>query len=146
MIYYFDTSAVVKLVVAEDHSDEILRLWQEPDAVNVSSALLKTELLRAVKNEDAEIKQRARQVLATFSLIAISDHILESAAVLDPSVLRTLDAIHVASALSVGEDLAAVVAFDTRMAQAAANAGLSLLPAYSDASEEGADDSGAPAT
>jgi len=129
LIYYFDTSAVVKLVVAEDHSDETYRLWQQPDATGISSALLKAELLRAVRDQDAEIKQRARHVLSAINLVAVTDSVLELAATLDPSVLRTLDAIHVASALLVGDDLAGVVTFDVRMAQAAANQGLRVLPA-----------------
>ena len=128
MIYYFDTSAVMKLVVVEDSSDRVYELWRQPDAIRVSSALLKTELLRAIRVEDAEIKQRAREILAMTDLIAVSDAILETAAVLDPSVLRSLDAIHVASALSVGEGLAGVVTFDIRMAQATVNQGLLVLP------------------
>ena len=129
MIYYFDTSAVVKLVVAEDRSDETYRLWQQPGSTGVSSALLKAELLRAARDQDAEIKQRARQVLSTFNLMTVSDSVLELAATLDPSVLRTLDAIHVATALSAGDELSGVVTFDVRMAQAAANQGLRVLPA-----------------
>ena len=127
MIYYFDTSAVVKLVVAEDGSDDVYARWCEPGAVRVSSALLKAELLRAVRDASPETKRRARQVLAMIDLIVVDDAILETAAALDPSVLRTLDAIHVASALAV-EGLAAVITYDTRLAQAAANQGFAVLP------------------
>jgi predicted nucleic acid-binding protein len=124
MIYYFDTSALVKLVVEEDGSDTVYELWRRPDSVRVSSALAKSELLRAVRTQDARVKQRARELLAMTDLIPVDDGILETAAVLDPSVLRTLDAIHLASALAIGTELAGVVVYDVRLAQAAANQGL----------------------
>ena len=129
MIYYFDASAVVKLVVDEDYGDEMHQLWQDPDVTGVSSALLKQEVLSAVSDRDTRTKQRAQQVLATFGLVAIDDPILELAATLDPSVVQTWDAIHVATALSVGDDLLGVVTYDDCLAHAAASQGLQVLPA-----------------
>ncbi len=57
-------------------------------------------------------------------LVAIDDRMLDAAGVLEPAILRTLDAIHVATALSIGDDLEAVVTYDDRMADAARLLGL----------------------
>ena len=61
---------------------------------------------------------------ARVALIAIDDRILDSAGILEPSVLRALDAIHLATALALGDDLDAVVTYDERMIEAARLVGL----------------------
>lgn len=68
-----------------------------------------------------------RQALRTIDLIAIADGILDSAASLDPRVLRTLDAIHLATATLLGDDLAMIVTYDARMADGARLLGLPVL-------------------
>jgi predicted nucleic acid-binding protein len=65
-----------------------------------------------------------RQGLRTIDLVAIDDRILEAAGVLEPQILRTLDAIHLATALSIGDDLSEVVTYDARMLEAARLLGL----------------------
>lgn len=65
-------------------------------------------------------------ILRQFSLTPISGRILEVAAALKPEHLRTLDAIHVATALDFG-DLEGVVTYDRRMAEAARANGLTVL-------------------
>jgi predicted nucleic acid-binding protein len=66
-------------------------------------------------------------VLAGLHLLRLDDHVLDAAAALGPATLRTLDALHLASALSLGEDLAAVVVYEDRLAGAARQAGLRVL-------------------
>lgn len=90
----------------------------------VSSALLRTEAVRAVRLRGPDALSATRQALRTVDLIALADAILDSAAALDPRVLRTLDAIHLATALSLGDDLDAIVTYDARMIEGARLLGL----------------------
>jgi predicted nucleic acid-binding protein len=73
------------------------------------------------------VKAQARAVLASLDLISLDDHLLEVAATLDPSILRTLDAIHLATALSLGDSLDKVITYDKRMAEAAQYLGLAVV-------------------
>ena len=127
-LVYLDASALVKLVVAEPESNaliELLRDW--PD--RVSSALSLAEVPRALRHArfgTAE-RHRARRLLARLALVDVDRRILAAAAALDPPELRTLDAIHLATALTVREDLAALVTYDRRLATAAERVDLEVL-------------------
>jgi hypothetical protein len=119
-LVYLDSSALVKLVVAEPESTalaERLREWPQ----RVSSAVALTELPRALRRAGfgAAERRRAREVLARLSLVEVDRRILVAAAALEPPALRSLDAIHLATALAVREDLAAVVTYDRRLRAAA---------------------------
>jgi uncharacterized protein len=117
--HYLDTSALVKLVVDEAETDA-LRAWisAEPSPL-VACDLARTELLRAVRRvADGPVLQ-ARAVLDAITLVAVSAATFESAGRLDPTALRTLDAIRVAAALELGDDLASIVTYDTRLAAGA---------------------------
>jgi len=91
----------------------------------VSSALLRTESLRAVRHLGPDALATVREGLRRVDLIAIDDRILDSAGILEEQVLRTLDAIHLATAMAVGDDLDAIVTYDERMVEAARLLGLS---------------------
>ena len=123
---YLDTSAGVKLVVAESQSPA-LRSWLAGKTEVLSSALFRTELLRAVRREAPQAVARARAVIAGTMLLAIDDEVLELAARLDPLTLRTLDAIHLASAIRLGSDLDMLVTYDRRMIVAAQQLGLPAI-------------------
>ena len=120
---YLDASAVVKLVTAERES-AALRAYLDSFRVLCSCALVRVEAVRAVAPQGELATARARQVVAGLRLVALEDHILTVAAGLPPPVLRTLDAIHVAAALSLGSDLRALVTYDRRMQDAARALGL----------------------
>jgi len=123
MAVYLDSSALVKLVVEEPESKPLRRfLRRQP--LRVSSALARVEVPRAVRSHGREALRRARRVLARIRLLRLDDDLLDQAARVDPGVLRSLDAIHLASAKAVGEDLASVVTYDERMRQAAQLLGL----------------------
>jgi predicted nucleic acid-binding protein len=126
MSTYYDTSALVKLTVSESQSDAMRAYWLAHPSP-ISSAIARTELLRAVRNETAAVRLNARTVLASLDLIGLDDSLLESAANLDPQILRTLDAIHVATALSLGNTLDELVTYDKRMADAAECLGLKVV-------------------
>ena len=122
---YLDSSAFVKLAVEEAESRAMRAFLAEHEARRVSSALLRVESLRAVRFLGPEALAMTREALRRVDLIGIDDRILDAAGILEPQVLRTLDAIHLATALAVGDDLEAIVTYDERMAEAARLVGLS---------------------
>ncbi|HYN48133.1 MAG TPA: PIN domain-containing protein, partial [Candidatus Nanopelagicales bacterium] len=88
------------------------------------SALLRADSLRAVRYLGPPALATVREGLRRVDLIGIDDRILDAAGTLEPQVLRTLDAIHLATAMAVGDDLAAIVTYDERMIDAARRMGL----------------------
>lgn len=123
---YIDTSAFVKLVRAEAESTA-LRAFVANKEQLVSSAILRTEALRAAQRVGvlAEVG-RARAMFAEMRFFAIDDELLDNAASLGPAELRTLDAIHVATAWSLVDELDVVITYDKRMADGAAALGLQV--------------------
>lgn len=122
-VVYLDSSALVKLVVAEPES-EALRRFLRGRNVRVTSSLAKVEVPRAVRFQGAAAADRVKQILARLRLLTIDNSLLDAAAELDPRVLRSLDAIHLASAMALGEDLYCVVTYDRRMTDAAGALGV----------------------
>jgi predicted nucleic acid-binding protein len=119
-LLYLDSSALVKLVVAEPETAALMAfLARWPD--RVSSAIARVEVLRAVKRvrATAAVRRRATRVVARVALVRIDEPVLAAAARMRPPDLRTLDAIHVATAQSL-DDLGGIVTYDRRMARAAA--------------------------
>ena len=116
---YLDSSALVKLVVVEPESSALRRyLADEPE--RASCALARVEVIRAVRGHGPSTVSRAQRLLQRLNLVEVDDELLEAAAALDPRILRSLDAIHVAAAQLLGEELTAVVTYDRGMAEAAA--------------------------
>jgi predicted nucleic acid-binding protein len=123
-VVYLDSSALVKLVVPEPESSALRRyLGDEPE--RASCALARVEVLRAVRGHGSAALTRARRLLQRIYLVQIDEELLDAASALDPRVLRSLDAIHLAAAHLFGGELSAVVTYDRRMAAAA---GLVDLP------------------
>ncbi len=125
-LLYLDSSALVKLVVAEPETPALLEFlagWPH----RVSSALARVEVLRAVRRTGAgsAVHRRAARVLARIALIRVDDPVLAIAARLGPHELRTLDAIHLATARSL-DDIAGIVTYDERLGRAAARARMSV--------------------
>jgi predicted nucleic acid-binding protein len=117
-VVYLDSSALVKLVIAEPESSALRRyLGGEP--ARASCALARVEILRAVRGHGSAALTRARRLLQRLNLVQIDEELLDAAAALDPRVLRNLDAIHLAAAQLFGDELTAVVTYDRRMAGAA---------------------------
>lgn len=120
---YADTSALAKLVLSERESGA-LREYLRARGPLVSSALAVTELGRATRRLRPELEAQAMQLLAATVLIEVDRELLTDAATVAPIDVRTLDAIHIASALALGDELEVVLTYDTRMAAAARVAGL----------------------
>jgi len=127
-LLYADSSALVKLVVAEVESGALLRLIEGREDL-VTSAVAATEVVRAARRASTspDVAARAAAVVRSVHLLAVDVKVLEGAAELDPTELRSLDAIHLASALSIEDELEAMVVYDRPLAAAAAAAGLSVL-------------------
>jgi predicted nucleic acid-binding protein len=119
---YLDSSAVVKLVQQEPESDALARYLDDHDDDSyVTSALARLEVVRALQPSGAEAVGRGRELLGRMYHVPVDADLLDRAARLAPaSRLRSLDAIHLASAELLGVDLRAVVTYDRRMAGAAA--------------------------
>lgn len=119
---YLDSSAIVKLVVAEPESAALRRYLRRRRPL-VSSALAKAEVARALLPLGEQAVRRGQDVLARLELIRVSDRILGAAGQLPPAELRTLDAIHLATAQQLGSDLARIVTYDERLRAAATATG-----------------------
>ena len=127
-VLYLDSSAIVKLVAREPETDALVeRLRPGPDLV--TSALARTEVARATRRAGVAgvDPARADAVLERIALLRVDEAVLDLAGALDPPRLRTLDAIHLASALTVGEALTALVTYDDQLASAARGEGLQVL-------------------
>ncbi|HWX45633.1 MAG TPA: type II toxin-antitoxin system VapC family toxin [Solirubrobacteraceae bacterium] len=122
---YLDSSALVKLVVREAESDALAQhLADHPE--RVSCALARVEVVRAVHPHGAPALTRARKLLERVGLLRLDDDLLDAAGALAGSTLRSLDAIHLAAAHTVGPELAELITYDRRMADAAVMLGLSV--------------------
>lgn len=127
-LLYLDSSALVKLVLHEPETGplrELLAEWPE----RISSALARVEVLRAVRRARAgeEAYRRAENTVSRTGLVRLNGAVLGVAAGLETSELRTLDAIHLATALSVGEELGGMVCYDARLSEAAVSSGITVL-------------------
>lgn len=127
MAFYLDTSALVKLVAAEFET-AALRSWiAVADRDFVASDLVRTELMRAVRRIVPDRALLAREVLDSITLIEVTSAVFDEAGRLDPSTLRSLDAVHLAVALDLGDDLDGMVTYDERLAEAANANGVAVV-------------------
>ncbi len=121
---YLDTSAALKLVVPEAETSA-LELWiaERAGLPRVSSRLLRIEMTRAVSRNAPHRMARAQVVLAAVALLSIDD-ITPTAEMIGDPALRSLDAIHLATAHAVRSDLTAFVCYDKRLSDSAQAIGL----------------------
>jgi uncharacterized protein len=125
-LLYLDSSALVKLVVPEPETKalrELLRSWPE----RVSSVAARIEVERVARRIGGGAVRRARSVLWRIALVGLDEAVVRVAAALDPPELRTLDAIHLATAISLGGDLGALCVYDVRLGGAAASKTVEVL-------------------
>jgi predicted nucleic acid-binding protein len=125
---YLDSSALLKLVLPEAECaalESAIQRW--PD--RLTSELSAVECQRAVRRqpEAAVLSPRMEDVLSSLTLLRIDQALLRLAGTIGPTRLRSLDAIHLASALSIGDYPEAFVTYDGRLAEAARAAGLNVL-------------------
>ncbi|MGI8902169.1 MAG: PIN domain-containing protein [Solirubrobacteraceae bacterium] len=122
---YLDSSALMKLV---RHEDETVALgeWLDlhPEEPVVSSELGRVEVLRAARRVGGQVLAEARAVVGDLDLVPLGRAVQDVACDIGDPLLRTLDALHLASALLLGEGLTAFIAYDQRLADGAQAAGL----------------------
>lgn len=125
---YLDSSALLKLLF-EERESAALEAWLggRSGTPAVSSELARVEVLRAVRRLDAAALPAATVLLSQLDLVPLTSAVIEQAAQLGAPVLRTLDALHLASALGIRNELTALVAYDARLAAAASAEGLEVL-------------------
>jgi predicted nucleic acid-binding protein len=122
---YIDSSAIVKLVIAEPESKALRRYLSRRQPL-VSSALARTEVARALLPGGPEPVARGETVLRRIQLLRLNDRVLGDAGTMQPAGLRSLDAIHLASARQLGPSVRQIVTYDERMAEAARAIGWSV--------------------
>lgn len=125
--YYLDTSALVKLVVAEPQTSALLTWLNASDRRPVSCDLARTELIRAVHRVASDRVVQARAVLDSVTLMQVTTTMSEEAGRLDPTLLRSLDAVHLAAALALGDDIEGLVTYDERLSDAARVNGITVV-------------------
>jgi uncharacterized protein len=127
VVYYVDTSALVKLVVDEAETAALISWFDDDEVIAVSSDLTRTELIRAVRRAAPDEMTTARRVLDGVILTNVTPAIYDAAGRLDPDDLRSLDAVHLAAALDLGDDLEGLVTYDDRLAAAAKRNGVPVV-------------------
>jgi uncharacterized protein len=123
---YLDTSAYVKLALSEEEHED-LRLELSRWSGFVSSVLMGVEAIRACARFSGTAEQDAREWLEGVSLLPLDDAVLDAAVSLAPWKLRTLDALHLATAVTIEDEVGAFVSYDRRLAEAAADHGFAVL-------------------
>ena len=116
-VCYVDSSAIVKLVVREKESAALRRYLR--GRTLVTSALAGVEVIRAIMPQGARTLRTARVVLSRIEIVRINAKVLSRAASMEPADVRTLDAIHLATASLFAESLHRFVCYDGRLASAA---------------------------
>ena len=125
-VTYLDSSAIVKLAVKEPESEALRRFLRRRRPL-ASSALARAEVARALLPLGEAAVRRGHDVLSRVELLRVNDRILTAAGTLLPVELRSLDAIHLATAEQLGDDLGRVVTYDARMSAIAEAMGLAVV-------------------
>ena len=124
---YVDSSALLKLAVREPETPALEADLAGRDGL-VSSRLAVVECRRAARRAShRRLLQTVDQILEAIYLIDVTPAILDDAAAADPPLLRSLDAIHLATALSIGDAQMEVITYDARCAEAARASGMSVV-------------------
>jgi len=127
-VFYLDTSAALKLLRVEPETDALVRWFRaietKPHRI-VASDLIRTELMLGAARYGVSATE-VRELVQGLSLLRVTSALCDSAGRLTGLGLRSLDALHLASAMSLLESLEAVVTYDSRFASAAKSLGLSV--------------------
>lgn len=124
--YYLDASALVKLLVSEPETEALIALLAGDPTV-ISSRIAWVELRRVLgRQSETDADQQLDGLMEGVLAIELDEVIAVAAGGLAPPTLRSLDAIHIASALAAGDELTALVTYDRRMAAAAQASGLAV--------------------
>lgn len=127
---YLDSSALAKLVLRERETSS-LRGYLKKSTMRLTSAISEVELRRAVARADANANANAdvaaQRVLSVVAQVEVTRDVLKGAATVMPTTLKSLDALHLATALLVASDLDVFVTYDSQLGAAAATAGFVVV-------------------
>jgi predicted nucleic acid-binding protein len=124
-VIYLDSSALMKLVRQEDETAPLAQwLAERPEQPVVTSELGRVEVLRAARRAGVQVLAEARAVVADVDLVPLDRAVQDLACDIGDPLLRSLDALHLASAVLLSNDLTAFIAYDYRLADAAQAVGL----------------------
>ncbi len=123
-LVYTDTSALGALLIRQDETEALVEWLDRTDIALVSSDLLETELRRMATREERD-QAKVSAILDGVSLAALDRATFRLAGFLPMPYLRTLDALHLEAAMRL--DVEAILTYDHRLAQAAAEAGLDVI-------------------
>jgi uncharacterized protein len=122
---YADSSALVKLVIDEPESAALEKHLGQGQLVATSRiALVEVPRATAIANPSSDVRRETRRLLGSCLLVDVTDALLRTAADLASASVRTLGAVHLASALRIEAD--ELVAYDRRLTAAAAEHGLDV--------------------
>lgn len=121
---YLDTSALVKLVLDEEESADLERWLVYSEEPITTSVIGKVELVRACRRIEPFSVATASLLLADIPLVPLSSSVLETAENISPAMVRSLDALHLASAFELGDALTTFITYDKRLRDAARHADL----------------------
>ena len=127
MAFYVDSSAMLKLAFTEPESVQLREWLTQEQPVLVGSDLVRTETIRAVRRTFPEQLDRALTTLGLLNLLRVTPTAFRRASDLGPESLRSLDALHLASALELGEDLDGMITYDSRLTVACARHGVRVM-------------------
>jgi predicted nucleic acid-binding protein len=127
-VIYLDSSALLKLVRFEDETAALIE-WLDlhPEQPTVTSEVGRVEVLRAARRAGDQVSVEARAVVGDLDLVPLDRTVQDIACDIGDPLLRTLDALHLASALLLGGALTAFIAYDHRLGDAARAAGLVVI-------------------
>ena len=125
MSWYLDSSAILKLILIEKESPALVAFLKEPVS---ASALSRVEVIRTLRRADPQKVEIGLQVLQKIWIIPINQTVLLMAENLPADItLRTLDAMHVASAFILGQTIQGLITYDKQMAMNAKKLGIKVL-------------------
>ena len=124
MIVYLDTSAAFKLIRNEAESEALRAWWERNSPTAVSSDLLRVELLGNVAAKHPKLSAHAETLIRHVNLVPVRPELLRAATDLVATGLGTLDAIHLATAISAGDEIQTFLTYDLKLSQAAEKLGL----------------------
>ena len=123
---YMDSSALVKLV-AEEPESTALAAHLRGGSIQIASSIVIVEFRRTIARKDGLEATRAFEIIDRLVLVDADRRIMDRAAGLPPAELRSLDAIHLATAIEVRDSIGAVVTYDARLAAAARVHGFTVI-------------------
>jgi len=128
-VIYLDSCALVKLVLPEPETPALEAfLHAQGEDKHVTAALARTEIVRAVRRSGAHARflDVAADLLRRLTRVQVTEELLDRAGRLPDRQLRSLDAVHLAAALTLGDALTVLVTYDQRLTRAARDQDLPL--------------------